>query len=89
MSVQTLNENDIKLKVRQYVLETMLEDDARGFSDETPLTSGGLLDSFSVVQLILFLEEEFKIKLPHEHMTAADFDNVSLIARVVLKAACS
>lgn len=85
MSNQIFAAETVKTKIRQYVVETMLEDDARGFGDETPLTSGGLLDSFSVVQLILFLEDEFKIKLPHDRMTTADFENVNLIAQVVLK----
>lgn len=84
---KNLSPETIRPKIRQYIVETMLEDDDRGFSDDTPLTSGGLLDSFSIVQLILFIEEEFGIVIPREKMTAADFDSVSIITKTVMKVA--
>jgi methoxymalonate biosynthesis acyl carrier protein len=88
MAQQTdLSPDHIRTKVRQYIVETMLEGDARGFDDETPLTSGGMLDSFSIVQLILFIEEEFGIKIPHKQMVAADFDTIAIIAKTVVRMA--
>jgi acyl carrier protein len=54
---------EIKDVVLQYVIEEYLEDDDEEITYDTPLISGGFVDSFSMVSLKVFLETKFKIRL--------------------------
>jgi D-alanine--poly(phosphoribitol) ligase subunit 2 len=56
-------------QIRQAVMDFLLglapNDEAKGkLNDKTELMNSGVLDSFGVVQLILFVEEKFGIRIP-------------------------
>ena len=76
--------DEIKDKVREYVVDEYVEEgEDIEVKDDTPLITGGLVDSFSMVSLKLFLETEYKIKIPDEKATAEAFDTVNAIAALV------
>ncbi len=76
--------DEIKDKVREYVVDEYVEEgEDVEVKDDTPLITGGLVDSFSMVSLKLFLETEYKIKIPDEKATAEAFDTVNAIAALV------
>jgi D-alanine--poly(phosphoribitol) ligase subunit 2 len=76
--------DEIKDKVREYVVDEYVEEgEDVEVKDDTPLISGGLVDSFSMVSLKLFLETEYDIKIPDEKATAEAFDTVNAIAALV------
>ena len=76
--------DEIKDKVREYVVDEYVEEgDDVEVKDDTPLITGGLVDSFSMVSLKLFLETEYDIKIPDERATAEAFDTVDAIAALV------
>jgi len=76
----------LKDKIREYVHNEYVEEGNEvEIKDDTPLISGGLVDSFSMVSLKLFLENEYKIKIPDEDASAEAFDTVNRIAGVVRK----
>jgi len=69
--------------VLQYVTKEYLEDDSEPIDFETPLISGGIVDSFSMVSLKRFLENRYKIQIPDDKATPEAFDSVTKIARLV------
>jgi D-alanine--poly(phosphoribitol) ligase subunit 2 len=76
--------DEIKDKIREYVVDEYVEEgEDVEVKDDTPLISGGLVDSFSMVSLKLFLETEYDIKIPDERATAETFDTVDAIAALV------
>ena len=76
--------DEIKDKVREYVVDEYVEEgEDVEVKDDTPLITGGLVDSFSMVSLKLFLETEYDIKIPDEKATAEAFDTVNAIAVLV------
>ena len=76
--------DEIKDKVREYVVDEYVEEgEDIEVKDDTPLISGGLVDSFSMVSLKLFLETEYDVKIPDERATAETFDTVDAIAALV------
>ena len=76
--------DEIKDKVREYVVDEYVEEgEDVEVKDDTPLITGGLVDSFSMVSLKLFLETEYDIKIPDERATAEAFDTVDAIAALV------
>jgi len=76
--------DDLKDVILKYVIEEYgSEDDNITF--ETPLISGGLVDSFSMVSLKRFLEVKYKISIPDEDASPEAFDSVNKIADLVLR----
>ena len=72
--------------VREYVIgEYVDEDDDIKIDDDTPLISSGIVDSFSMVSLKVFLEKKYDIKLPDEEATPEAFDTVNSIVELVKK----
>lgn len=74
---------DMKDLVLNYVKKEYLEDGDDDITYNTPLISSGYVDSFSMVSLLVFLENKFKIKIPPEKATPEAFDTVNSIVELV------
>jgi len=75
---------DLKRMIRDYVAREYLEEgDDREIGDDTPLITGGIVDSFSMVSLKRFLEKKQGIQIPDAEATPAAFDTVNSIAALV------
>jgi acyl carrier protein len=73
---------NMKEVIREYVVNEYVEDDTEiGF--DTPLISGGIVDSFSMVSLKRFLENKYNISIPDDKATPEAFDSVNKIVDLV------
>lgn len=63
--------------------EYLDEGDDRKIDYETPLISGGFVDSFSMVSLLVFLETKFHIKIPDSKATPEAFDSINNIVELL------
>lgn len=78
--------DDIKKIVLEYVKREYLEeDDDREVDFNTPLISGGIVDSFSMVSLKRFLEKKYQISIPDADASPEAFDTVNKIVDLVLR----
>ena len=76
--------DEITKAVRDYVVREYLEEgDDREVTETTPLISGGIVDSFSMVSLKRFLEKKYNIQIPDADATPDAFDTVQSIAALV------
>ena len=73
---------DMKETILEYVIEEYADEDD-DVTFDTPLISGGLVDSFSMVSLKRFLETKYKISIPDEKATPEAFDTVTKIETLV------
>jgi acyl carrier protein len=74
----------IKDVVLDYVKNEYLEEgDDREVSFDTPLISGGIVDSFSMVSLKVFLENKYGIKIDDSKATPEAFDSVNNIVSLL------
>lgn len=69
--------------VLEYVIEEYLEDEDEELTVDTPLISGGIVDSFSMVSLKRFLENKYNISIPDDKATPEAFDSVNKICTLV------
>ena len=71
---------DRRTRIKQFVLNNFLftEDDS-ALADDTALIQGGIVDSTGILELIMFLEETWSIKVPPEEMTPANFETVAAV----------
>lgn len=73
---------EMKEIIRNYVIKEYVEDDTE-IGYDTPLISGGIVDSFSMVSLKRFLENKYKISIPDDKATPEVFDSVNKIVKLV------
>lgn len=75
---------DLKKLIADYVKKEYLDEDSdMEVTPETKLISSGIVDSFSMVSLKVFLEKKFNIKLPDEKATPEAFDSVNNIIELL------
>ena len=78
--------DEIKKVILDYVVKEYLEEgDDRQITENTPLITGGIVDSFSMVSLKRFLERKYTIQIPDAEATPQAFDTVTRIADLVKK----
>lgn len=75
--------DEMQKVVLNYVKNEYLEDEDQEITVDTPLISGGIVDSFSMVSLKRFLENKYKISIPDEKATPEAFDSVNKICALV------
>ena len=76
--------DEVAKVVRDYVVREYLEEgDEREITETTPLISGGIVDSFSMVSLKRFLERKYSIQIPDACATPDAFDTVQSIVALV------
>jgi acyl carrier protein len=73
---------EMKDVIKAYVIKEYVEDDT-DVTYDTPLISGGIVDSFSMVSLKRFLENKYKISIPDDKATPEAFDSVTKICTLV------
>jgi acyl carrier protein len=81
--MENMSLEEMKLIVLNYVIKEFLDDEDENITYDTPLISGGYVDSFSMVSLLVFLENKFKIKIPPSKATPEAFDSVNKIVVLV------
>ncbi len=76
--------DDLRKTILDYVKREYLEEgDDREVNEVTPLITGGIVDSFSMVSLKRFLERKYAIKLPDNEASPDVFNTVDGIADLV------
>jgi len=76
--------DDLRKTIRDYVVREYIEaGDDTEITDTTPLISGGIVDSFSMVALKRFLETKCAIQIPDAEATPDAFDTVARLAELV------
>lgn len=80
-----MNNNDsIKDTVKGFIMDEFLPgEDPDSLTNETPLITGGVLDSIARIKLTDFLEQTYEIKLAAYEMGVDHLDNLALIADTV------
>jgi len=75
---------DAKKLIIEYVKKEYLDEDCdQVVTEDTKLISSGIVDSFSMVSLKMFLEKKFQIKIPDEKATPEAFDSVNDIVTLL------
>ena len=72
--------DEIKAKVKEFILREFLPgEDPNELQQDTPLITGGILDSIATLKLVAFLEEQFGVSIAaHE----ADVDHLNSLSDI-------
>jgi acyl carrier protein len=70
-------------KLIRFIEEEFLEDQSNTITADTRLISSGIIDSFSLVSLQMFIEKEFGKKIPAPRITSESFDTVKQMVTII------
>jgi acyl carrier protein len=76
-------DTNVKSSIHDQIVTTWLNGDDRGFDDDTDLQGTGILDSFSTLSLVAFIDDTFKVQLDPVDINAETFKSVATIAELV------
>ena len=73
-------------KLVHFITHNILRQPAAVINLSTPLLSGGVIDSFHLIDLSIFIENEFGVRLEDTELNADTFDTLAdLIALIEAK----
>jgi len=72
----------ITAQIRQYIADNFLVSDD-DFTDDDSFLERGIVDSTGVLELVMFVEENFGFNVPDEDILPENFDSVARLAAYV------
>ena len=79
-----MDRNEALQKVRAYTLKELLKNLDYPLKNDEPLFSSGLIDSFAMAQVGVFIETEFNLYIPDPELTVENMDTVEQITDKIL-----
>jgi len=77
--------DEVIAKLNEYITTQILKRPDRTLKPDEPLISGGLIDSFSLVDLSLFVEHTWGVRLDDTELNAEAFDTLDQLAELIEK----
>lgn len=77
-----MSEHDIHDRLKRFILDEFLPDTpAEELEDDTPLRSGGVLDSIATIKVVAHVEQAFNVSLDAHEM--GEFDTLAELVALV------
>ncbi len=70
-------------KLAAYIAAEILKQPKRAIRPDEALISSGLIDSFSLVDLSLFIEDNFGVRIDDTELNAETFDTLEQLAALI------
>lgn len=73
----------VRDEVKKFILEKFLFNCSDQLDDDMSLIETNTVDSVGILEIVSFIENNFKIKVEDEELTAENLDSINKIARFV------
>ena len=74
----------VKQKIKDFIMAQFLPgEDPSELTDDTPLISGGILDSIATLQLVMFIEESYRVSFEPHEVDKENLDSLNLMAKLL------
>jgi acyl carrier protein len=70
-------------EIEKHIATQILKQPGRKLAADEPLISSGLIDSFSLMDLALFVEDTFGVRIEDTELNASTFDNLTQLASLI------
>ena len=77
--------NNHASEVRTFVITNFLFGEPGSLQDDTSFLNSGIIDSTGVLELVMFLEENYRISVQPEEMLPDNFDSVNRVAAFITR----
>ncbi|MEZ5358247.1 MAG: acyl carrier protein [Candidatus Zixiibacteriota bacterium] len=78
-----MEKQKISEKVAQFIAEQFVFDEELSITNDDSLLESGTIDSTGILELVLFLEENFSISIDDEELVPQNLDSINKIADFV------
>jgi len=75
---------EVRFRIRRFVLKHFpLARKRSSIEDDSQLLNSGIIDSLGILDLVSFIEEEFKITIDDEDLLAENFESIASMATFI------
>jgi acyl carrier protein len=74
---------ELTTQLSSYIAREILKDPKRSIAPDEALLSSGLVDSFSLVDLALFVEDTFGVRIEDTELNVSTFDTLNQLAVLI------
>jgi acyl carrier protein len=79
-----MDRNEVKARLREFVLNDMIQMPGYDLKDDEAMITGGLVDSFSLALFGVFAEEQFNVYIPDPDLTVENLNTLNdMVDRVM------
>ncbi|PWB69153.1 MAG: hypothetical protein C3F07_20235 [Anaerolineales bacterium] len=75
--------SDVIPQLSSFIAATILKQPDRAITPDEALLSSGLIDSFSLMDVALFVEDTFGVRIEDTELNADTFDNLTQLASLI------
>lgn len=75
--------DNITNQLAQFIATEILKQPGRAIAEDETLISSGLVDSFSLVDLALFVEDKFGVRIDDTELKANTFDTLAQLGDLI------
>ena len=75
--------SEIETKLAEYIRTKIVKNAKKTVEVNTPLISSGLVDSFHLVDLGVFVEDEYGVRIEDSELNAQTFDTIAQLAALI------
>ncbi len=80
-----MDDQTIRAKLRVFICKELIRDEAYALTNDEGIISGGLMDSFALAEMGVYVEEEFDVYIPDSDLTVAKMDTLDQMVTRVLR----
>jgi acyl carrier protein len=75
---------EIKERIQRYLLDDLIRDKLDfELQDSSNLIEGGIIDSLGIMELLLFIERTFRIKITTDELIPENFETIEAISTLI------
>lgn len=74
---------EIQDKLSKFIADKILKQPGRAIAPDEKLISSGLIDSFSLMDLALFVEDTYGVRIEDTELNANTFDSLDQLAALI------
>ncbi|MCL4871926.1 MAG: acyl carrier protein [Anaerolineae bacterium] len=80
-----MDEKTVREKVRTFITHELIRDPHYDLTNDEGIISEGLMDSFALAELGVFVEQAFNIYIPDPDLTVTKMDTLNQIVARILR----
>lgn len=77
--------DDMIQSLTEYITRDILKQPNKALAPDAKIISSGLVDSFSLVDLAMFIEERYHVRIADTELNADTFDTIRELAKLIAK----
>ena len=82
-----MDEKTVREKLAAFITRELIRDPSYELSDAEGIVTGGLMDSFALAELAVYVEQELGVYIPDTDLTVAKMDTLDQIVARVMRGA--